>query len=223
MSESAYTFFFAFDFLSYIERKNPMAVVQAFAQVVNARPYSDVRLVVKTNNSDQKPDMLAIFNKAIAPMRRQITVIDETMSALEMRALLWQVDCLVSLHRSEGYGFSIAEAMCLGKPVIATAYSGNMDYCTAESAYLVPYRMKPLAEGDYPYWEGQSWADPDISMAARYMGELVDAPRLGAEIGQRALQHMRVFFSYLACGLRYADRIAEIRAQQPSKQIEIQS
>ncbi len=215
LSESAYLFFFAFDFLSYFERKNPMAVIEAFSEVVRSRPYADIRLVVKTNNGDQRPDMLARFNQAIAPIRHQITVIDRTLSALEMRALAWQIDCLVSLHRSEGYGFGLAEAMCLGKPVIATGYSGNMDYCTTQTAYPVPYRMIPVAEGDYPHWEGQSWADPDMSAAARQMMDLIDAPHLGVDTGRRAQAHMQTHFSYLACGLRYADRIEDIRSMPP--------
>jgi len=210
--ESAYTFLFAFDFLSYVERKNPMAVVAAFSKLLEKRPYADVQLVIKINNSDKKNDQKKAFEKALEPIRKHICVVDRTLSDLEMKALIWQCDSFVSLHRSEGYGFAIAEAMSMVKPVICTSYSGNMDFCSEETNLLVPFRMKALSEGDYPYWEEQSWAAADVKVASRQMLNLVDRPQTGREMGAKARRHMLVNFSHLARGLHYEQRLREIES-----------
>ncbi|MDC7682862.1 glycosyltransferase family 4 protein [Asticcacaulis sp. BYS171W] len=209
--ESAYTFFFAFDFLSYIERKNPLAVISAFSEMLRKHPYADVSLVIKTNNADRKPEMKAQFDAAIEPIRQRVTLIDGTLDGPDMKSLIWLNDCFVSLHRSEGYGFGIAEAMSLGKPVIATEYSGNMDFCDHETAILIPYTLKSLSRGDYPHWEGQKWAQADISMAAAAMSRLVDSPQWGRELGRRAQIHMQTNFSYLARGLKVMEAVEQIQ------------
>lgn len=205
--ESAYAFFFSFDFLSYVERKNPFAVIEAFRLLTVERPYDDVTLVIKTNNADRRPDMKARFDAAIAPVRDRVMVIEGTLSDLEMKSLIWLTDCFISLHRSEGFGRGISEAMALGKPVIATAYSGNMDFCNEETALLVPYDLIDVQAGEYPHWEGQHWADPDVEIAARMMCDLVDDPDNGRDLGKRAQIHLTSNFSYLAVGLRYGDRM----------------
>ncbi len=206
--ETAHAFLFAFDFLSYLERKNPFAVIEAFAAVIAARPWADASLVIKTNNSAQRPEMHARFLKAIAPLADRITVIDRTLSDAEMKALMGLCDAFVSLHRSEGFGRGLSEAMALGKPVIATAYSGNMDFCTEETALLVPYELIPVRPGDYPHHEGQHWADPDVGTAAAAMLRLLDDPAFGRALGQRARSALARGFGYLPVGLRYAERIA---------------
>lgn len=208
--DSAYTFFFSFDFLSFVERKNPFAVIEAFTALSKERPYDDISLIIKTNNSDQRPEMKARFDAAIAPLRDRIVVINQTLSALEMQSLVWVTDCFVSLHRSEGFGFGIAEAMAHGKPVIATAYSGNMDFCSEDTTFLIPYRLIPLRNGDYPHWQGQRWADPDVEAATRAMRELVDNPQKGRHMGARARLRMTINSSFLAAGLRYQSRIGEL-------------
>lgn len=212
--ESAYAFFFCFDFLSYVERKNPFAVIEAFKALVEERPFADVALVIKTNNSARKPEMKARFDEAIAPLRERVTVIDATLPEAEVQALMWLTDCFISLHRSEGYGFGLAEAMSQGKPVIATGYSGNMDFCTQETAFLIPYEMVGLRAGDYPFWEGQRWAEADVEAATDAMRRLIDDPALGKAMGARARIHLARHFGYLPTGLRYMARIAEAMAGQ---------
>lgn len=205
--DSAYAFLFAFDFLSYVERKNPFAVIEAFTRLVKERPFEDVALVIKTNNSQRRPEMAARFAAAIKDLREHIVVIDATLSELEMKALIGLCDCFVSLHRSEGFGRGLSEAMALAKPVIATAYSGNLDFCTAATAKLVPYALTPVREGEYPHWEDQHWAEADVEAATRAMRELVDDPDAGRALGARARAHLMTEFSYLAVGLRYLRRL----------------
>lgn len=214
--ESAYAFLFAFDFLSYVERKNPFAVLNAFRALVAERPFDDVILVIKTNNSHRRPDMKERFDAAVAPFRDRVKVIDGTLSDPEMKSLVWLTDCFVSLHRSEGFGLGISEAMSLGKPVIATAYSGNMDFCSEQTAYLIPYQLISLRAGDYPHWQNQHWADADVEAATRAMRDLIDNPRKGRDMGASARLHMIANFSYLATGLRYQKRLVELA--QPGRE-----
>ncbi len=210
--ESAYAFFFSFDFLSYIERKNPFAVIEAFHALIDKEPFADTVLVIKTNNSAQRPEMKARFEEAIAPLQGRVRVIDRTLTEPEIQSLVWLTDCFVSLHRSEGYGFGLAEAMSFGKPVIATAYSGNMDFCTEQAAILIPYRLIGLRSGDYPHWQGQHWADPEVEVATEVMRQLIRDPGYGREIGSRARTYLATDFGYLPTGLRYLNRISQAGA-----------
>lgn len=210
--ESAYVFLTAFDFLSYVDRKNPFAVIEAFSRVLARRPYADTLLVVKTNNSDRRPETKARFEKAIAGIEDRIIVIDRTLRDDEMKALMWLSDCFVSLHRSEGFGRGLSEAMALGRPVVTTAYSGNMDFCTPETAFLIPYELIPVQSGQYPHWENQHWAEPDIDAAAKAMASLLDDPEVGRQMGRRARHHIAAEFSFLAAGVRYMERSALLTA-----------
>lgn len=205
--ESAYTFLFAFDFLSYVERKNPFAVIEAFTKLVAERPHDDIVLLLKTNNSAQRPEMKSRFDEALEGLREQVVVIDKTLGELEMKGLIWLCDCFVSLHRSEGFGRGLSEAMALAKPVIATAYSGNMDFCSEDTAFLVPYSLIPLSPDDYPHWEDQHWADPDIDSALVHMRYLVDNPEAGRTVGRLARERLLAAFGYLPVGLRYAESL----------------
>lgn len=208
--ESAYVFLFLFDFKSFIERKNPFAAIEAFGRLLRQRPFSDVCFVMKLSNAQEKPEDFARFQQAAAPYRNHVLTIDKTLSDNEMKNLIRCCDCFVSLHRSEGYGRGLSEAMYLGKPVIATAYSGNLDFTTPETALLLDYRAIPVAPGAYPFGEGQIWADPSVDQAAAHMVSLIDAPEEGRSLGLRASRHIRKHFSYLARGIGYRNRIEQI-------------
>jgi glycosyltransferase involved in cell wall biosynthesis len=160
-----FTFLTAFDMLSVFERKNPLAVVEAFADAFGDA--ADAHLVIKINHGDQRPSNLALLRDAAAG--RPVTIVDRAMSRGEVNALMLACDCFVSLHRSEGFGLGIAEAMHLGKPVIVTAYSGNMDFTKPDNAFLVGYRLCPVGPGCDPYDPDRSWADPCIAEASAAM------------------------------------------------------
>ena len=102
-----------------------------------------------------------------------------------LTALTALCDCYVSLHRSEGFGLTIAEAMAFEKPAIATGYSGNLAFMDAESSYLVPYELATLDEAVGPYPAGTEWADPDLDEAARLMRHVVEQPDEARERGLR--------------------------------------
>jgi glycosyltransferase involved in cell wall biosynthesis len=138
-------------------------------------------------------------------------VVNETLSYDDLLKLKSGCDCYVSLHKSEGWGFGMIEAMNLGVPVICTAYSGNMEFCTPETAWLVDYTLIPLAPDDYIFVrEGQTWAEPDVADAARQM-RAVKADAEGRRAKARAaLAFVQQKFSAEAIAKRYQARLAEI-------------
>ncbi len=99
-------------------------------------------------------------------------LIENYLSRNQLHALIAECESYVSLHRSEGYGLTMAEAMALGKPVIATGYSGNLDFMSSENSLLVPYSMVKVGPGSFPYEPESFWADPDLETAAGYMKNL---------------------------------------------------
>lgn len=210
IAESAYAFLFFFDLRSYTTRKNPMAVLQAYLELRVLRPTADCCLIIKLNGSEHDPVAAAELRNVVAAQGERVVLIDQTLSDDEIKNLIRCCDCFVSLHRAEGFGRGLAEAMYLGKPVIATAYSGNLDFMHAHNSLLVDYQLIPLREGDYPAWQDQFWADPDIEQAARLMVQLLDDPSWGQSLGRLASLDVRRSISYRACGLRYRNRLAEI-------------
>lgn len=208
--ETDYVFLFFFDARSFATRKNPGAVIESFRLLLKARPYAKVRLVLKVNGAEVAPDVVGKLQNDLAGMEDQVTLLYRTMTDNEAKNLVRCCDCFVSLHRSEGFGRGLAEAMALGKPVIATGYSGNMEFMNPEVSFLVDYKLIPLSDGEYPHSDGQVWAEADVSEAASYMTQLLDNPDTGRVVGCRARLHMKNQFSYSTIGLNYRDRLEEI-------------
>ena len=164
----AFTFLFAFDFFSTARRKNPVGLVEAFKQAFEP---GEAQLVIKTFNGDVKPESLAQLERAAAG-RDDIHVLDRFLPVEQKDALLARADAYVSLHRSEGFGLSLAEAMLLGKPVIATGYSGNLQFMTPANSWLVGYELVRVGEGVEIYPPDARWAEPDLGHAAELMREV---------------------------------------------------
>lgn len=210
ISETAYVFVFFFDLTSHIERKNPFALLDAMGRVRAARPFAEFQVVLKLGNPSADPAAGARFKAALEPHCRHALLIDGVLDGDEVKSLVRLGDAFVSLHRAEGFGFGPGEAMYFGKPVVATAFSGNMEYMTPETAMLVDYKLISVQEGQYPHAAGQVWADPDVEQAAAHMVRLLDDPDAGRALGARASAHVRTHFSRRSCGLRYAARLAEL-------------
>jgi glycosyltransferase involved in cell wall biosynthesis len=208
LPRDAFVFLFSYDFNSFVARKNPEAVIAAFRQA-----FSDgvqgVRLLVKSTNGHVFSDRLAELEHAAAGDPR-IEVRDGFLSRQEMFGLQNNVDCYVSLHRAEGFGLGMAECMYLGKPVIATGYSGNLDFMNRGNSLLVDYNMVPLHEGDYMCWRGQSWAEPDVAHAGRLMRQVFDDRALARRVGASAAASIRRTHSYAVCAAALARRLREI-------------
>ncbi len=133
-----------------------------------------------------------------------------------MWALQACCDCYISLHRSEGLGLGMAECMLFGKPVVATAYSGNLAFMDAHNSCLVGHTLIPLEEGQYPAWQGQHWAEPDIDQAAAYLARLADDPAYARAIGEKAKASVRQRFSVASSLAAITARLAEIHSRKPS-------
>jgi glycosyltransferase involved in cell wall biosynthesis len=169
-----FLFFFAFDYLSYLERKNPMAVVSAFKRAFRANGYArPAHLVLKTMNAEKVLGAGRSIREVVQG-DPDIILIEKTLTREQTLALIAACDAVSTLHRSEGLGLLVAEAMVLGKPVIATDYSATTELVTPETGWAVDCRLTPVLEGMYPHHEGQVWADPDIDHAAWQMRRVID-------------------------------------------------
>ena len=208
--ETPYAFLFFFDLRSYLSRKNPQAVIDAFRELLRVRSSASVVLVIKVSGVDGAPEEFRQFRESIADLDEQVVLVDRVMSDNEMKNLVRCCDCFVSLHRSEGFGFGMAQAMFLGKPVVATGWSGNMDFMTPDTSLIVGHRLVRVPDGAYPHWEDQSWADPAVDEAAAHMIHLVDSPQSGYAVGRQAAHRVRAHFGFRATGMRVASRLDAI-------------
>lgn len=187
-ADDRFVFGVVLDHLSITARKNPIGAIRAFRQAF--APGEGPLLVVKTINAHicwhEHEQLLAE-----AAGRDDIVVWDEHLTRGDHLALMRSFDALVSLHRSEGVGLHLAEAMWLRVPVIATRYSGNLDFMDDDSALLVDARLVPVgSDGGWAYPATAQWADPDLDQAAAAMRRLVDDPSLAARVGDGARARM---------------------------------
>jgi len=193
---------FAFDFWSYPARKNPFAVIETFARVLKARPGAAIQLVLKLNHSSHDAETASQLRAGLADFGDRVTLIDATLSDSEAKNLTRCCDCFLSLHRSEGFGRGPAEAMFFGKPVIATGWSGNMDYMQPDNSLAVRHTLVPVGADEYPFGAGQVWAEPDVAHAAELLIRLIDDPSHAQALGARAQAHMLANFSDAVLGAR---------------------
>jgi hypothetical protein len=184
-------FFFMFDFHSYFERKNPLAVVEAFKQAF--APTENARLVVKCLNSHT--DERALRRMQDAARGHRVQILTEYVSRDKVTQFLAACDVYVSLHRSEGIGLTMGEAMALGKPVIATAWSGNVDFMDISNSFPVSFDLVAIEQDVGPYRAGQMWAHPSVEHAAAIMRQIFDTPEIGHARGDAGRQHVRRHFS----------------------------
>jgi GT2 family glycosyltransferase/glycosyltransferase involved in cell wall biosynthesis len=201
-----FIFLFIFDFHSYMERKNPAAVIDAFKKAFHKN--DDVLLVFKCSRPEFNPAGFRAIRERAQGIPFQ--VIDQVLGREEINTLIRLSDCYVSLHRSEGFGLTIAEAMNLEKPVVATAYSGNMDFMTAGNSFPVKYRLVELDQDHGPYKKGNLWAQPDVDHAAQQMRFIYDNRDAAREIGRKARQDVLRQLSPKAVGELVKERLAAV-------------
>lgn len=215
LPESSFLYLFFFDYSGYKARKNPGAVIEVFEGICEQLGREDIRLVLKTNQPwseerFQESEREVIRRVEASPYKERIIHFDRLMTDNEVKNLVRECDCFLSLHRSEGFGRGLAEAMFFGKPVIGTGYSGNVDFMHMDNSYLVDYSLIPVQPGAYPHAEGQVWAEPDLSQAVEYAIQIQQDPEAARRIGRLASQEIRTNFSYRAVGLRYKERISQV-------------
>lgn len=203
--DDRFTFLFSFDFLSVSARKNPLGLLEAYCRAFE--PDAGTRLVLKSINGDVFPRDTARLASAVAA-RDDVELWDRMLPAPDRLALVAAADAYVSLHRAEGLGLTMAEAMAAGTPVIATGYSGNMDFMDDSSALLVPYRLVEVGPGSHYPAHGR-WAEPDLDVAAAHMRSLRDDPSIAAALvpaARRALER----FGFAEVGAIARDRLVEL-------------
>ena len=164
--EDKFVFLFTFDFRSYFERKNPMGIIKAFCNAFQNS--TQTHLVLHCHGSERFPHQKRELIQSTL-RHHNIQVIDSVLTQVQSRSLIACCDSYVSLHRSEGFGITIAEAMLLKKPVIVTNYSGNTDFTTEENSFLVDHHLIPILKTVGPYIKGNVWAEPSIEHAAQLM------------------------------------------------------
>ena len=192
-----FTFLFLFDFYSTLARKNPLGLVEAFTRAF--APGEGPRLLLKSHNGDFKPERLAQLRDAIGD-RPDIQLVDRFLSGEDMAALMRRADCYVSLHRAEGFGLTLGESMALGKPVIATGFSANLDFMTADNSYLVRHTEVAVGPDGENYPASGTWAEPDLDHAAELMREVWEHQDEARARGERARREIAEHFSLEAVG-----------------------
>ncbi len=200
-----FLFLCSFDYRAGFERKNPLAVVDAFRAAFE--PGSGATLVIKTVNADTDRASRARLWDAVAG-RVDVRLIEEQLGPEENDGLTAACDCYVSLHCAVSFGFAIAEAMFLGKPAIATGYSGNLEFMTSENSYLVDYDLTPIGSDAVG-----EWARPSITHAARVMRDVFERRDEALERGRRAADDLRAKRSPHLAGRQMLSRLEAVDAR----------
>ncbi len=206
--ESAFVLLNFFDLSSYSSRKNPDAVLALLDRIRRDDPYRDVQLVLKVKNGEHGAEDWAASMEGDP----QVKVIATPLDTLGVRSLMAACDCFVSLHRAEGFGRGMGEAMALGRLTMGTGWSGNVDFMTDSNSLLVGHELVRLQPDAYPHWQGQSWANPDVDQAWALLRPVLDDPDRGGAIARRGQVEALRSHGNRAVGLRILARLERIAA-----------
>ncbi|PBI80633.1 hypothetical protein A9993_13305 [Rahnella victoriana] len=203
-SFDTFNFLAVFDVFSDAERKNPLFVIRAFLEAHAGNPA--VKLIMKTRNLDQDK-MLAEKLRKICMLHQNVVVLDGYMESSELKALYDSADAYVSLHRAEGFGLTISDAMSRGIPVLVTGYSGNMDFCNSADSRLVSYELRTVGHNRPRYRHDDVWAEPDLEDATDAFRELVLNHLMWVKRAKRARLRLAREFSVASVGELMQKRI----------------
>jgi glycosyltransferase involved in cell wall biosynthesis len=213
LRDDRYLFLFCFDGNSTFARKNPFAVVEAFRRAFS--PDEPAALAIKVARGHADPFALERLTELCRSAG--VTLIDRMLTRKQAWGLMNACDAYVSLHRAEGLGLTLAEAMALGKPVIATGYSGNLDYMSVSNSLLVAHRLVGVDDPTRVYPRGFRWAEPSVECAAAQMRWAFENQRQARVLGQQAALDVRRTLSMEAAGRRMAVRIEELLDAQKAR------
>lgn len=205
LPEDKFLFLVMYDSNSTIERKNPTGAIRAFRKAFKNNP--DVGIVVKVNNAKERD--MSHLNHMLRGCEN-VYYITETLSKMEVNSLVKDVDVFVSLHRAEGFGLVMAEAMIVGTPVIATNWSSNTEFMSSEVACMVDCGFIELEKDSPPYKKGSVWADPDVVQAAKYMRKLYNDSEYYAHLKTSAQKYILDKLSMKNAVERIKERVCEI-------------
>ena len=202
-------FMFSFAYGSFATRKNLHAVIVAFRRAFPLGT-EHAQLVIKTSQSELFATARAKL-MALASGDLRIVFINSYLSRKELIGLQSTIDCYLSLHRSEGLGLGLAECIALGKPAIATAYSGNLEFMNTENSFLVDFKLIPVREGEYPDFEGQMWADASVEHAATHMQTVYTDRARATYVGLAGKNYLAQNFNHQTVGQAILSRYAAIQ------------
>lgn len=200
-----FVFLFAFNARSNMARKNPTGLIRAYR---SAFPVEDDTLLVLKSIQMREDERTRLEH--LIDGRRDILLCDGIVEEDRMAALTAACDCYVSLHRTEGFGLGMAEAMYLGRPVIATGYAGNLDFMSEATGFLVRHSMTHLERGVGVFAPGTIWAQPEIADAARLMRHVARHRDEAKEIGRRASVHVRGLLAPERVGRMMRERLIDL-------------
>jgi glycosyltransferase involved in cell wall biosynthesis len=211
LADDEFVVLFAFDLPSEMERKNPLGLVRAFRSAF--RGSDNARLVLKVRSARERlPEMRRL---ADATADLPVTLIESALDGQAMSDLMRACDVYASLHRSEGFGLTLAEAMSLGRPVVATHYSGNLDFMSPWNSFPVTWTRGEVAQDAGPYRRGEMWAEPDVEAAAALL-RYVRANREGAQVvAERGRADVESRLSPGVIGAAMAERLRRLGAAPP--------
>jgi glycosyltransferase involved in cell wall biosynthesis/SAM-dependent methyltransferase len=203
-----FCFLFVFDYRSVFRRKNPLGLVEAFRRAFE--PGSGPSLVIKSICGEEFPAEREALAAAVAD-RPEIHLLEDTVTTEMKNSMIASCNCYVSLHRSEGFGLTMAEAMYYGRPVIATAYSGNLDFMTEQNSFLVPHTMTEIGPDADPYPPDKQWAEPDLDRASELMRQVFENPKAATLRGRQAASDIRLTHSPKAAAEAIKLRMDEVK------------
>jgi SAM-dependent methyltransferase/glycosyltransferase involved in cell wall biosynthesis len=216
----SYKFLYSYDYGSVFGRKNPLGAIDAYLD--GFAPGDGAALVLKSINADRDPANHRLVLEAVAG-RPDIVIIDEYLDPVDKNRLTASCDCYLSLHRSEGFGLTIAEAMYFGKPVIATGYGGNLEFMEPSSSMHVPHEMVPVGPGSDPYPPEAEWAEPNLGVATKLMREVFENQQAASELGRRGRASIREAHSPHSAGVAMARRLARVSKRLESGAIRLEA
>lgn len=212
LPDNSYLYLFSFDINSSVYRKNPMACIAAFLKAFPKESGENVSLVIKV----QKPKRYSSEYNSLIELQAddpRIFLVERTLSKPDLLALYKSCNAFISLHRAEGFGRNIAEAMLLGRPVIVTGYSGNLMFNSIENSFLVKSRLFPVQDGHYDNSTGMVWADADVAHASMRMKYVFEKTEETAALANRGKNFVMRHHNLKVVGQRYAARLASIHSR----------
>ena len=198
IDDNEFTVYFNFDFGAAFNRKNPDGVMKAFGKAFKSIP--NTRLIFKTKSASlhkTRVEELYALSESLG-LKNRFTMINDHISLQEVFDLVNACDVYISLHRGEGFGMTVAEAMAMGKPVISTDWSATTEFCKNDCTIPIPYKLVPVKpeQIDHPYYKKvESWAEPNIDAAADALLKLYKHPELRKDLGKKAAAFIRDYFS----------------------------
>lgn len=206
LPEDKFLFLMMYDNNSISERKNPIGVITAFQKAFGQKD-TQVGLVIKVSSPD-KQEMAKLYG--ILAGYQNIYFVTESMEKKRVNSLIACVDVVISLHRAEGFGLVLAEAMYLGTPTIATNWSSNTEFMDSDVACMVDYQLVRLEQNQGPFLKGQRWADPNLDQAAEYMRRLFEEKDFYEQIASRAKTQIRKKLSMEQAVVKIEERLQKI-------------